>query len=111
MHGVLGWQVGPVPGADTAALEGATIFLEPAENCKVDCCFSAKVQKGHRKNSGLFHRQIIKKKKVCCKTVRFVPGSNYKGGQRNNDPRNYVCFYKKTRNHDLNLRVITRINA
>jgi hypothetical protein len=32
MHGVLGWQVGPVPGADTAALEGATVFLEPAEN-------------------------------------------------------------------------------
>ncbi len=45
MNGVLGWQVGPVPGADTAALEGATVFLKPAENCKIDCRFFVQFRK------------------------------------------------------------------
>ncbi len=45
MHGVLGWQVGPVPGADTTALKGATVFLEPAEHCKIDCRFFVEFRK------------------------------------------------------------------
>jgi hypothetical protein len=77
MHGVLGWQVGPVPGADTAALEGATVFLKPAEHYNIDCRFSVECKMVTGKIQAFFIGKLVKnQKKVCCKTVRFVPGSN-----------------------------------
>jgi hypothetical protein len=76
MNGVLGWQVGPVPGADTAALEGATVLLEPAEHCKIDCRFSFECKKVTGKIQASSVSKFLKNKKCFCTTVLFVPGSN-----------------------------------
>jgi hypothetical protein len=86
MHCVLGWQVGPVPGADTTALEGATVLLKPAENCKIDCRLFVEFRKAAGKlQASSIEKLLENQKKGCCKTVRLVPG----------DPRIYVRFYKK----------------
>jgi hypothetical protein len=101
MDGVLGWQVGPVPGADTTALEGATIFLEPAEHCNIDCRFLVVSSERLLENfrplpSAKFAVKQYVLSQVLTRVVNVITTLVI------------TCvFTKKTRNHDLNLRVIT----
>jgi hypothetical protein len=75
MHGVLGWQVGPVPGTDTTALEGATVFLKPVEHCRIDCLFFFECKKviGKIQASSIGNLSAKKNKKTVSVKLYFCP--------------------------------------